>query len=129
MFLEFNCIFFLYLCIFFLEQWPVAPVETGSFHVGDDVNILDPYDGAITGTERIQSLTNIHGVPLEETNANIVVLSISSNIPIAYEDLMDGFESLKETEKSFIRWPKIYLKKWPRWLFLWISLKHSVYFT
>ena len=50
-------------------------------------------------------------MPLEETDANIVVLSVSSNIPVAYEDPMDGCELLKETEKSFIRWPKIYLKK------------------
>jgi len=50
-------------------------------------------------------------VPLEETDANIVVLSVSSNIPVAYEDPMDGCKRLKETEQSFIRWPKIYLKK------------------
>ena len=70
---------------------------TELFLVGDDVNILDPYDGAIVGIGRIQSLTKIHGVPLEETDANIVVLSISSNIPIAYEYPMDGCECLKET--------------------------------
>ena len=113
MFLEFNCIFFLICVYFFILFWqcPVTPTETELFLVGDDVNILDPYDGAIAGTGRIQSLTNIHGVPLGETDANIVVLSVSSNIPVAYEDPMDGCERLKETEKSFIRWPKIYLKK------------------
>ena len=72
---------------------------------------MDPYDGAIAWNGRIQSLTKIHGVPLEETDANIVVLSVSSNIPVAYEDPMDGCKRLKETEQSFIRWPKIYLKK------------------
>ena len=92
--------FFSYICVYFfilLWQCPVTLAETELFHVGDDVNILDPYDGAIIGTGWIQSLTKIHGVPLEEADANIVVLSTSSDIHVEYEYPMNGYERLKET--------------------------------
>jgi hypothetical protein len=75
------------------------------------VNILDPYDSAISGTGYIQSLTVIHGVPLGLEDANVCVMNVTSNIPLAYEDKIDGYECLKQMERSFIRWPKKYLKK------------------
>ena len=103
--------FFLIFTFNFFLQCPVTPVEIELFHVGDDVNILEPYDGIIARTKRIQSLTKIHGVTIEDTDANIVVLYVSSIILVAYEDPMDGCQCLKETEMSFIWWPKIYLKK------------------
>jgi len=75
------------------------------------VNILDPYNGVIAGTGYIQSLVVIHGVPLGPEDANVCVINVTSNIPLAYEDKIDGYEHLKHIERSFIQWPKKYLKK------------------
>ena len=53
----------------------------------------------------------IHGVLLNPEDANINVIDVTSNIHVAYEDPIDGCEHMKETVKSFIRWPKKYLRK------------------
>ena len=53
----------------------------------------------------------IHGVPLGPKDANVNVIHVTSNTPLAYEDKIDGHECLKETEMSFIRWPKKFLGK------------------
>ena len=52
----------------------------------------------------------IHGVSLDPEDANVNVIHVTSNIPLAYEYKIDGFERLKETEMSFIRWPKKFLE-------------------
>ena len=44
----------------------------------------------------------IHGVPLGLEDANVNVIHVTSNIPLAYDDKIDGCECLKETEISFI---------------------------
>jgi hypothetical protein len=53
----------------------------------------------------------IHGAPLGPGEANIIVINVRGNVLIAYEDKIDVCESLKETEMSFIRWSKKYLRK------------------
>lgn len=69
------------------------------------------YDGAIVGTGWIQSLVIIHGVFLSPEYANINVIDVTSNIPIVYEDTINGCECLKEIVKSFNGWAKKYLRK------------------
>ena len=81
------------------------------FKVGEKVNILDPYDFSIANTGRGYSLYMIHGVPLGLEDANVNVIHVTNNIPLAYEDTIDGCEHLKETKMSFIRWPKKFLGK------------------
>ena len=66
------------------------------FEVGKKVNILDPYDFSIANTGRGYSLYMIHGVPLGPEDANVNVIYVSSNIPIAHEYNIDGFKCLKE---------------------------------
>jgi hypothetical protein len=59
------------------------------------VNILYPYDSVIIGTGYIQSLSVIHGVPPGLQDANVNVMNVTSNILLAYEDKIDGYEHLK----------------------------------
>ena len=70
---------------------------------GENVKILDPYDGDIVGTVRIHSLFVIHGVALGLEDANVNVINVTSNIPLPYEDKIDGCHLLKEKEMSFIQ--------------------------
>lgn len=75
------------------------------------MNILDPYDSAIAGIERIQSISIIHGEPLVPKDANVNFINVTSNIPLPYEDKIDGCVDLKEKENIFTWWPKKYLEK------------------
>jgi len=68
------------------------------------VNILDPYDGAIAKIVRIHSLSKIHGVALGPKDANVNVINVTSNIPLLYEDKIDGCGSLKDKERNFTQW-------------------------
>ena len=83
-------------------QFPLNLVEPEVFHVGDKVNILDPYNGVIARNIRIQLLSMIHRVPLGPKDTNVNVIHVTSNILLAYEHKIDGCECLKETEISFI---------------------------
>ena len=53
----------------------------------------------------------IHGVPLGPEYAIVNVIHVTSNIPLSYEDTIDGCECLKEAEMSFIQWSKKFLGK------------------
>lgn len=75
------------------------------------MNILDPYDGAIAGIGRTQSLSAIHEAPLGLEDANVNVINVTTNIPLPFEDKIDGCVRLKEKEKSFTQSPKKYLEK------------------
>ena len=77
---------------------------------GENVKILDPYDGAIARIGRIHSLSMIHGVALGLEDANVNAINVTSNIPLPYEDKIYGCLCLKEKERSFIRWLKKYLE-------------------
>ena len=78
---------------------------------GENLKILDPYDGVIADIGRIHSLSVIHRVALGLEDANLNVINVTSNIPLMYEDQIDGCLHLKEKERSFIHWPKKYLEK------------------
>jgi hypothetical protein len=79
---------------------------------GDKVKLLDPYDDATVGIRQIHSLSIIHGVKLSGSgDTNVNVIKVTSNIPLLYEDKIDGFVRLKEKEGSFTRWPLKYLQK------------------
>lgn len=80
---------------------PLTPVGHDLLQVGDKVNILDLYDGAISGIGGIKSLSVIHGVPLGLEDSNVNFINVTSNIPLLYEDKIDGRFRLKEKEKSF----------------------------
>ena len=75
------------------------------------MNILDPYDSAIVRIGQIQSLYVTHGVALGPEDANVNVIKVASNIPLPYEDKIDGCARLKDMESSFTQWPKKYLEK------------------
>jgi len=53
----------------------------------------------------------IHGVELGPEDTNVNVINMTSNIPLLYEDKIDGYVYLKNKERSFIEWPKSYLEK------------------
>ena len=97
--------------LFCFLQRSIIPGGHEVLQEGETVKILDPYDGAIAGIGRIHSLSVIHGVALGLEDANVNVINVTSNIPLPYEDKIDGCLRLKEKERSFIRWPKKYLEK------------------
>jgi hypothetical protein len=79
---------------------------------GDKVKVLDPYDSAPVGIGRIHSLSIIHGVKLSRSgDANVNIIKVTRNIPLPYDDKIEGFVHLKEMEGSFTRWPLRYLQK------------------
>ena len=79
---------------------------------GDKVRVLDPFDSAVVGVGRIHSLSIIHGENLKGTSdANVKLVRVTSNVPLVYEDKLDGAIHLKEKEGSFARWPIIFLEK------------------
>ena len=74
--------------------------------------MLDPLDGDVVGIGQIHSLSTVHGVNLKGTmDANVNILKVTSNIPLVYEDKIDGVVHLKEKEGTFTQWPLKYLKK------------------
>ena len=73
---------------------------------------MDPYDGDVAAIGRIHSLSIIHGSNLNGTgDANVNIIKVTSNVPLAYEDKIDGAVRLKEKEGAFTRWPLKYLQK------------------
>ena len=65
------------------------------------------------GIGQIYSLSIIHGFKLKGTrDANVNILKVTSSIPRAYEDKIDGVVRLKEKEGTFTWWPLKYLQKW-----------------
>lgn len=70
------------------------------------------FDIAVVGVGRINSLSIIHGENLKGmSDANVELARVTSNIPLVYEDKLDGAIRLKEKEGSFARWPIIFLEK------------------
>ncbi|XP_057853139.1 uncharacterized protein LOC131063370 [Cryptomeria japonica] len=68
----------------------------------DKVRVLDTFDGVVVGIGKIHSLSIIHGVNLKGTgDANVNILKVTSNIPLSYEDKIDGVVYLKEKEGTF----------------------------
>jgi hypothetical protein len=65
------------------------------------VKALDPYDSVIVGFEEIHSLSIIHEVTLSPEDANANIINVASNIPLPYEDKLDGCKHLKEKKGSF----------------------------
>ena len=95
------------MLIFFLLQKCVDKLKEG-----DKVKVLDPYDGDVVGIGRIHSLSILHGINLKGIeDANVNILKVTSNVPLAYEDKIDGVVCLKEKEGNFTRWPLKYLQK------------------
>ena len=73
---------------------------------------MDPYDGHVSGIEIIHSLSILHGENLIGTgDANVNIITVTSNVPLAYEDKIDGIVNLKEKEGTFTWWPLKYLEK------------------
>ena len=71
---------------------------------GDKAKFLDPYDGDVVGIGQIHSLSILHGINLKWTkDANVNILKVTSNVPLTYEDKIDGAISLKEKEGTFTR--------------------------
>ncbi|XP_057850294.2 uncharacterized protein LOC131060884 [Cryptomeria japonica] len=67
------------------------------FNEGDKVRLLDPFDSVVVSIGRIHSLSILHGVNLKGTcNANVNILTVTSNIRLPYEDKIDGVICLKE---------------------------------
>ena len=63
---------------------------------GDKVRVLYLHDGSIAGIGWIHSLSIAHGVNLKgigEVNVNIIM--VTKNIPLVYDDKVDGEISLK----------------------------------
>ena len=78
---------------------------------GDKVKVLDPYDGDVVGIGWIHSLSILHGINLEGTeDTNLNIFKVTSNVPLAYEDKIDGAVHLKEKEGTFTQWPLRYLQ-------------------
>ena len=79
---------------------------------GDKVKVLDPYDGHVSSIGIIHSLSILHGENLNGTrDANVNIIIVTSNVPLAYEDKINGAICLKEKEGTFIQWPLKYLEK------------------
>ena len=107
--------FCLYLCIIFFCFWqfPLTPTECEVFQVGDEVNILDPYDGDIVGTRMIQ--VDIGGYPPFSTGSkqfsgkfgNLLFLTIF-NFQGHFEGPNEGFlrSRFLMTAKGIIDPPK-----------------------
>lgn len=73
---------------------------------------MDPFNGDVVGIGWIHSISIIHGVNLKGTrDANVNILKVTSNVPLAYEDKIDGATFLKEKEGSFTWWPLKYFQK------------------
>jgi len=68
------------------------------------VKLLDLYDDVIVGIRRIVKLSR-------SGDTNVNVIKVTSNIPLLYEDKVDGFVLMKEKEESFTWWPLKYLQK------------------
>ena len=72
------------------------------FQEGDKLNLLDLYGDANVGIRRIHSLSIIHGVKLSGSgDENLNVIKVTSNMPLFYEDKIDGFLHMKVKEGSF----------------------------
>ena len=97
--------------LFCFLQCSIIPGGHEVLKEGENVKILDPYDGVIASIGRIHSLSVIHGVALGLEDENFNVINVTSNIPLPYEDKIDGCLCFKEKERSFIWWPKKYLEK------------------
>ena len=79
---------------------------------GDKVKVLDPYDSAPMLIGRIHSLSIMHGFKLSGSgDANVNIIKVTRNIPLPYDDKIEGFVHLKEMEGSFTQWPLRYLQK------------------
>ena len=92
--------------VFFLQKYFDKLKEV------DKVKVLDPYDGCVSSIEIIHSLSILHGENLNGTGeANVNIMTVTSNVPLAYEDKIDGVVRLKEKEGAFTRWPLKYLQK------------------
>ena len=86
---------------------------------GDKVKLLDPYDDTTVGIRRIYTSSIIHEVKLSGSgNIDVNVIKVTSNIPLLYEDKVDGFVLMKEKEESFTWWPLKYLQKMTYILFI-----------
>ena len=79
---------------------------------GDKVNVLDPYDVHVVGIERIHFLSILHGPNLNGTaHANLNIITVKSNVLLAYEDKIDGVACVKEKDETFTLWSLNYLDK------------------
>jgi hypothetical protein len=106
-FVAFHYLFNIMCYFFFFLQKCVDKLKEG-----DKVKVLDPYDGDVVGIGRIHSLSILHGINLKGSeDANVNILKVTSNVPLAYEDKIDGAVRLKEKEGTFTRWPLKYLQK------------------
>nr|ADE77413.1 unknown [Picea sitchensis] len=66
---------------------------------GDKVKVLDLYDIALVGIERIHSLYIIHGVKLSRSgDANVNIIKVTRNMPLPYDEKIEGYVHLKEME-------------------------------
>ena len=77
--------------MFFLQKF------VDKLQEGDKVKVLDLYNSADVGIGWIHSLYTIHGVNLNGLgDANVNILKVKSNVPLLYEDKIDGCSHLKE---------------------------------
>ena len=80
---------------------------------GDKVRVLYPHDGFVVGIGRIHSLSIAHGVNLKGTgDENVNIIMVTKNIPLVYDDKVDGAISLKQKVGTFTRWPLKYLQNY-----------------
>ena len=66
----------------------------------------------------------IHGMALSLADANSNVINVTSNIPLLYEDKIDGCLYLKEKKRSFIWRPEKYLENSSNWIIFYVLVRN-----